>query len=307
MTLDDLRTLIAVYECKSFSAAARRLGCTQPAVSQHIARLERELGLALFERQARGALVTQAGEQLVRAAADSLTGLERAINGLSELRDGGAGALSVTTGGTTVKHFMQGAIGRFRRAFPRVELQIRGAMSSAECLETLFREPVDLAFVTLGAELEGVREHPLLEIPYVWLTGRQASLARRSSLRVEELHGLEHIGLVEGRTSRGQLASSLARRGVVLDTTMTVCDWDTAINLVELGLGSAIVPSWHAHAAVKRAAVTAIPIQGLAPVRVGWALRDTHQLLKPAREFMRLLKQDLKERELPPGARLLRG
>ena len=74
--------------------------------------------------------------------------------------------------------------------------------------------------------------------------------------------------LVEGRTLRDQLSSSLSRQGVTLETAMTVCDWDTAINLVELGLGSSIVPSWYTHASALRAAVVASPIAGLAPIRI---------------------------------------
>ena len=46
---------------------------------------------------------------------------------------------------------------------------------------------------------------------------------------------------------------------------MTVCDWDTAIHLVELGLGSTIVPSWYAHAASSRSTIAAIPIAASPP------------------------------------------
>ncbi|MET0385858.1 MAG: LysR family transcriptional regulator [Polyangiales bacterium] len=304
MTLDDLRSLIAVHESKSFSAAARRLGCTQPAVSQHIARLEGELGLALFERQSRGVQTTPAGELLVRAAGESLSTLDHAAHRLAALRDGEAGSLVVTTGGTTVHHFMRGAVKEFRRLYPRVEVQFRGATSSAECIETLLREPVDLAFVTIGEDIEGIRQLPLLELDYVLLIAKSHPLAKRSKLKLADLNGLSCIGLFEGRTSRSQLASALAREGVTLETAMLVCDWDTQIALVELGLGSTIVPSWHAHASVARADVTAIPIAGLAPIRVGWALRESYTLLSPARELMRLLKVDLRARPAQPGVRL---
>jgi DNA-binding transcriptional LysR family regulator len=306
MTLEDLRSLIAVFECGSFSAAARRLGCSQPAVSQQIQRLESELGLRLFERQSRAVVATQAGESLVRAAGESLDVLERAVRRFGALRDGDAGTLVVTTGGTTVKHFMRAAVKQFRRAHPQVKMQFRAAMSSAECLEMLLRDPVDLAFITQGEAVDGILQQPLLELDYVLLTGRDHPLAQRKSLRLRDLDGLECIGLVEGRTSRDQLSQALARQGVQLAMVMTVCDWDTAINLVELGLGSTIVPSWHAHAAVSGAGVVAVPIAGLAPIKVGWALRESYEPLKPAREFMRLLKADLQQRQAQPGVRVLR-
>jgi DNA-binding transcriptional LysR family regulator len=306
MTLEDLRSLIAVHESRSFSAAARRLACTQPAVSQHIQRLERELGLQLFERQARGVMPTHAGELLVRAARESLGALDRVVHQFASLRDGEGGTLTVATGGTTVHHFMRGAIQAFRGALPRVRMQLRGAASTAECIDALFRESVDLAFVTTGEAIEGVSQIPVLELDYVLLTGRDHPLCRRKKLRLSDLQGLECINLLEGRTSRSQLASALAREGVVLESAMSVYDWDTAIQLVELGLGSAIVPSWHAGASTARSALSAIPIAGLQPIRVGWATRASYQLLKPARELMRLLRADLRSKPAQPGVRLLR-
>jgi len=57
----------------------------------------------------------------------------------------------------------------------------------------LFREPVDLAFVTIGDEIVGVRQHPLLELEYVPLTGRNEQLAQHTKLRLEDLNGLQCI------------------------------------------------------------------------------------------------------------------
>lgn len=302
MTLDELRSVVAVHETQSFSAAARRLGCSQPAVSQHIQRLESELRLSLFERLPRGIRTTAAGEMLVRAAKESLANIDHVVQRFSAMRDGEAGMLTVTTGGTTVKHFMRGAIRQLRRALPSLKMQFRAAMSSAECIEMLFRDAIDLAFVTIGQEIEGVRQTPLLELDYVWLTRRDDPLAKRMSVSVEELHGREYIGLVDGPRSRQQLMAALSRRGINLDATMTVCDWDTAIHLVELGLGSSIVPSWFGHAS----SAVAIPIEGMEPIQIGWAVRSTHELLKPAKTFMRLLHRDLASRPTQPGVRVLR-
>ena len=64
MTLEDLRILVAACEAGSMSTLARELHRTQSSVSQHIARLEAELGIRLFERHARGIQPTAAGKVL---------------------------------------------------------------------------------------------------------------------------------------------------------------------------------------------------------------------------------------------------
>ena len=75
MTLDDLRVFTAVCEAESLSAVARALGRTQPAVSHHVSRLERELGIALLTRGPRGFALTPAGQLLYDASSAGLGAL----------------------------------------------------------------------------------------------------------------------------------------------------------------------------------------------------------------------------------------
>ena len=76
VTIEQLRTLRAVAEAGSFSAAARKLGRVQAAVSQSIDRLEAQLGLRLFDRSGRVPRLTQHGEAVVAAAARVEGGVE---------------------------------------------------------------------------------------------------------------------------------------------------------------------------------------------------------------------------------------
>lgn len=78
---------IAVYEAGNLSAVARTLSRTQPAVSQHIKRLERETGLTLIERQPRGVAPTTAGRILYEATVGGIGSVDAALRQLSELRD----------------------------------------------------------------------------------------------------------------------------------------------------------------------------------------------------------------------------
>ena len=86
MELYTMRYVLAVAEHENFSLAAQACHVGQPALSQQIAKLERELGVALFHRNSRGAALTQAGEEFVRRAREILQlapqTLIRAIDGI---------------------------------------------------------------------------------------------------------------------------------------------------------------------------------------------------------------------------------
>src|SRR3989442_5434057 len=115
MTFEDLRVFDAVCEAQNLSVVARTLGCTQPAVAQHVVRLERELGVTLLERTRKGVKPTAAGRTLYAATSAGLGALAMALREIQRLRDGAAGRLSIATGGTTVRHFLRAAVIQFRR------------------------------------------------------------------------------------------------------------------------------------------------------------------------------------------------
>lgn len=92
MSLQQLRTFVEVYRRRSLSDAARALGITQPAASQHIASLETQLGHPLFDRHSRGVRPTAIAEDLARAIGGSLDVAEAAL--------AAARARSIRTSGT---------------------------------------------------------------------------------------------------------------------------------------------------------------------------------------------------------------
>lgn len=130
MTLDDLKVFAAVCRAGSLSAVAREQSRTQSAISQHVRRLERETGVPLLERQNRGVTPTSAGRLLYAAAREGIGGIEVALRRIAELAQGEAGAVRITTGATTVRHFMSEAIVEFRFRHPRVSLEFLTASSS---------------------------------------------------------------------------------------------------------------------------------------------------------------------------------
>ncbi|RZI86678.1 MAG: LysR family transcriptional regulator [Rubrivivax sp.] len=94
--LKRMATLAAVVEQGSFSGAARALGTTTSAVSQHIRALEKEVGMTLLARSTRQVSLTTAGQRFHEGCADMVAAARRAGQALQELRDAPVGELRMT-------------------------------------------------------------------------------------------------------------------------------------------------------------------------------------------------------------------
>ncbi|REE99239.1 LysR family transcriptional regulator [Thermomonospora umbrina] len=285
MTLDDLRVFVAVCEAENLSAVARDLSRSQSAVSQHVKRLERETGLVLLERRPRGVVPTRAGRILYRAAAEGIAGLGAALSALDDLRRGTSGTVRISTGATTVRHFMSAGVAAFRERHPDVTLEFQTAGSSRRCLEAVQAHEADLAWVTVGRTVRGVEQRPSTTLPWALAVRVDDPLARRALLRLTDLTGIRHIRLPADSTSREHLESHLAGHGVRLESTTSVADWDTALLLAELGLGHAILPSLPGRRHGPGSVVRLIPLPDLPPLTAGWAARRWDALSPLALEF----------------------
>ncbi|UNO39945.1 LysR family transcriptional regulator [Streptomyces sp. MST-110588] len=285
MTLDDLRVFVAVCRAGSLSAVARDLDCTQSAVSQHVKRLERETGISLVERHPRGVVPTQAGRLLQAAAADGIAGLDLALRRLSDLVRGDAGSVRVTTGATSVRHFMSEAVVAFRRRFPQASLEFQTETSSRSCFDALASHDLDLAWITIGGTVRGIEQRPVMDLPWVLAVRSDDPLASRSRIEPEDLASIRHIRLPENSTSRAHLDDAFAALGVRVTSDTGVADWDTAILLAELGLGHAVVPALPGWRGPGHRGLRFVPVPALPPLSTGWAVRRWDALAPLARAF----------------------
>src|ERR1035441_4891496 len=119
-----LKVLKEVAYRGSFSAAAEALSYTQSAVSQQIATLEAETGMALLERHPRGVSLTAAGQTLVGHAEGILARLDAAEAALAEIAGLRGGRLRVASFPTAGATLMPHAIATFRSSYPDVELTL---------------------------------------------------------------------------------------------------------------------------------------------------------------------------------------
>ncbi|MDF7775608.1 LysR substrate-binding domain-containing protein [Sphingomonas sp. AOB5] len=138
MKLNQIRDVLAVHERGSIRAAARHIGIAQPAVSRSIRELEHDLGVALFERSARGITLTPMGHLFMKRASAVHNELQQARDEIDQHRGQTTGLVRV--GLSTVAHLslLPGALDRFRARYPRVTLKIQEGLFPA--LEAALKE-----------------------------------------------------------------------------------------------------------------------------------------------------------------------
>ena len=240
-----LRILREVAYRGSFSAAAAALSYTQSAVSQQIAALEAEAGMALVERHPRGVSLTAAGHTLVAHAEGILARLdaaEAALSAIAGLRGGRLRMASFPTAGATL---MPLAIATFRASYPDVALTLAEG-EPEEIVPRLRAGELDLAllfdFELEGPPQEGMTHVQLLEDPMYLSLPRDHPLAAKRSVRLEDLAREAWIQTTSASPCARHVVRCCHAAGFEPRVTFESDDYQTVQGLVAAGVGVALIP-----------------------------------------------------------------
>jgi DNA-binding transcriptional LysR family regulator len=243
-----LRVLRAVARTGSFSAAARELGCTQPAVSQQMKGLEASAGTPLLVRGAREMRLTEAGDVLVRHAAGILAGLtaaEEEVAAIAGLRAGRVRLASFPSGSSTL---VPGAVADMRARHPGTNVSLVEAepphsvemLRAGDCDITLAFRYVDLPTPAEESWADLV-VRPLLTDRLVGIVPAGHRLAGSTGpARIEELAEEEWIAGCP--RCRRHLVEVCERAGFTPRIDFATDDYPAVVGLVAAGLGVAVLP-----------------------------------------------------------------
>lgn len=216
--LRQLQYFVAVSEEGSFVKAAARHHITQSALSQQIARLEREWGLVLFERGVRGALLTPPGVDLIEDARQVLRGVVSLQARASSLARQVAAELMVGSATYAVRsRGRQRAVAEFSKAHPEVDLRFTNAWSP-ELLRMLVDGELDLAFAMLAPESDQLEYLVMEDEAARLIVPDDHRLSRIQRVGLSDLEGervLLHPRSVNSWTFE-VMSESLARHGAIV-------------------------------------------------------------------------------------------
>ena len=272
--MHDLRLLTVLREVAlrgSFSAAAESLAYTQPAVSQQIARLEKQVGVKLIEREPRGIRLTPAGEVLVRHTERVLGQLAEADEELLDVAAQARGRLRIGSFATAAGTVVPRAVAAFRKLRPAIEVDI-SLLEPEESVPAVRRGDIEIAITEEGGfdgetDTSGLEVEHLLD-DHMWVSlPADHPLATRRSIELAELRDEDWMFAC--------LSGTCADSNVVLRACQDAGfqpriayqsdDYFAIQGLVASGMGVALIPGLGL--ASTRDDVAVRPVKGRPPYR----------------------------------------
>src|SRR5437868_4094889 len=201
--LKDLRYLVAVADCRHFGRAAERCFVSQPTLSAQLKKLEEYLGVQLIERQPNNVSLTEAGQQIATRARRILEASDEVVTLARSHRDPLAGRLRVALLPTIGPYLLPRISQALRKSLPRLELRLY-EYQTEQMLEKLQTGDIDVGILALPVNLEGLEARELFSEAFVVAMPDHHRLAKRDSVRVDELKGETLLLLEDGHCLRDQ-------------------------------------------------------------------------------------------------------
>lgn len=206
---NQMRALLATVETGSLSAAAKRLGLTQPTLGRQVAALEESLGLAIFERVGRSLVLTEAGQQLMTALREMGAAAERVTLSAAAQSQSIEGVVRITAADIYAGHVLPPLLEKIQAVAPAIRIEVLATGSISD----LLRREADIAIRHVRPDQDGLIARRCKDTA-AFVYGTPALLDRLGRPQTgDELARGKFVGPLQGNDD---FIAEMARRGVKL-------------------------------------------------------------------------------------------
>ncbi|RUL70194.1 LysR family transcriptional regulator [Dyella choica] len=242
VNLRQLRVFLAVARQRHFHRAAEHLHLSQPAVSRHVAELESELGVRLFDRSTREVVTTEAGRYLESAIERVLDELEGVLDHVHSEGERRRGKIRIASVPTLSASLMPLCIADCAREYPELTIQLH------DQTQTLVLDSVRGGEVDFGVAIEPPQagefaSEVIMHDPFCLACRPDHPLARHKTVSWRKLQGQPLVLLDYSSGSRRLIDQLLQKHGVAAHVVQQTGHPYTAFRMVEAGLGVTITPT----------------------------------------------------------------
>ena len=237
-----LEAFVSIAERGSFQRAAAHLNLSQTAVSHRMRKLEEELGLKLFARTTPEVTLTRAGIDFLPRAQKAIAELEQSFDDLKQRGAKRRERLDIACLPAFAVNYLPPILGRFHKAQPGVQVRIFETPSAAVA-ELVQSGEVEFGLSVIQTNRWDLDVETLTASPLALTCPARNALAKKRSVGWGELRNLPLIRVGAKTAIRPMIDDALGAARLTLNWQYEVQHVETAVNLVEAGLGYAIVPS----------------------------------------------------------------
>ncbi len=240
LSLRGLKSFHEIIQSGSATAAAERLGLSQPGVSRLIAQLERDVGFDLFYRE-KGRLVPTAEGLAVYEEVDlAFSNIERINAVVRDIRNHDTGQLKIVASPSFSEGVMADIVANFLKAFPKVRLNINSRSMETAKTQVATRA-ADCGFAKLPLDRPDIRAEKLVSCDTVCVLPRKHSLAREAAISPQQLTDQPLILLGLGSWNRVQVEDAFKKARVEPVVKVETHTVGSACAFAGRGMGIAIV------------------------------------------------------------------
>lgn len=240
LEIKHLRMIRMIAGTNNLTRAARNLGLSQPALSQQLKDIEAKLGTALFLRTHKTMTLTRIGKKLLNQAKSIIEKIETAELEVIKAVNGETGVLKIGVRCMFCYKWLPGVIKQFQTAYPSVELDIG---NSLEPEKDLISKTHDIIISTSFPRNPVISSIPLFEDEVLCVTSEDHALSQKKIMEIKDFEGVDMIAMVE-KNGPSFYNFFLKDQGIRLRRYMIISHPEAVVDLVEAGLGVAILPRW---------------------------------------------------------------
>lgn len=279
-----------VSRSKSFSKAAEELYMTQPAVSQSIMNLEKELNIRLFNRTSKGVTLTNEGQHLYEYVNSALSLLEAGENKILEFKNLLEGELKIGAGDTISKYYLIKYLEEFHRLYPNIKLKIRNG-TTLELCQLVKSGEIDIAVCNFPIKDSTLKMKPIKQIQDIFICGEKYKKILGKKVKFNELVESPLIFLEKNSVSRKYVEGFIESKGYKISPEVEIGSYDLLLEFAKINLGVACVIREFSSEYIDKGIVYEVNIEEEIPKRdIGVCYAKKVPLSLAAIKFIELLK-----------------
>ncbi|MEO8669008.1 MAG: LysR family transcriptional regulator [Bauldia sp.] len=241
VSLHDIRLFVAVYEEGSFTAAARREHATQSGVSQHVGKIERELGARLFLREGGKVATTPVGDDYYRRCIDVLSVYEASLVSVKTRKESLDGKVVAGLMPTMTRCALAPGLARFIAAHPNVAVRVVEGYSATLTQQVRAAE-LDFAIVPDSSGNRGLKSRFFHRTPELLVSRAGGAPATGGPVRLAEIAPLKLVVPSMANTRRRRIETYLASNGVKVERVLELDSMFATLDFVATTDWVAILP-----------------------------------------------------------------